>query len=722
MAAGHTRPGAPVPFPTLSVPVRPAGTSRRVQIRYRSTLRIILLANQILECLLVLSCGTISTLHHQASVSFFIENILQRCQSFSFSRSSVRRIHRFVLSAARQHICLLDKCAATARAPSGGDSLVDLESAFPNDLANDLYNGGGGRPPVPLLAHQVSLPTTPPSKCYLLDHLPFDKKSFYSSSSRVLLSEEELAQKRLLHPPPRPFVGANVLELCRLYSRLSELGMVGWCLAREAHCFNGLFAVEKDIDPITKQLLLSRLIIDARPFNYYCSTVCPNSVQLPTPSDLSLLQLPSGQWVYVIKCDVSNFYHHIFVPQWMQKWLCLPPVPARLLDPIASRFPPDAMVTCYCLTLPMGWLHSVDAATSLHTHVLAPTRFGKLPSLGLGQSPVVGAAGVAGVYVDDSFAFGTDPIFLNSLLPEMDAAYARAGLHTKWSKVVPATVRATVLGLDFDGVAHTLRPPPHKLLTLVQATRYIVARRHASSHAVSILLGHFVWFCLLFRPSLSVMSAVYAFVRTYKASAAPHLLWKSVCGELEALCRLAPLMVARLDLPFAQQMVVSDACLTGGAVAAAATPADPHLVLANLHARLSFEQRRLLSTKVFEDLHPLSAWRTKFSYRFRFDAHINYLELKMCFDSFRWLVSHPLPAKAVAVRAVSFVDSQVVEAAIAKGRTSARFLIVLFRRFAASLLATGTIFSCFWIPSAANPSDHPSRHPNPRYNVWRPPD
>src|SRR6185437_8565396 len=94
-----------------------------------------------------------------------------------------------------------------------------------------------------------------------------------------------------------------------------ELGMLSFTATPKA--VNGVFAVGKDADS-------DRLIIDSQPANRLFVDAPP--VSLPNPSHLVQLQVPRGQRMYVGKSDLSNFYHHLGLPDWMRPFFALPPL------------------------------------------------------------------------------------------------------------------------------------------------------------------------------------------------------------------------------------------------------------------------------------------------------------------------------------------------------------------------------------------------------------
>jgi len=137
---------------------------------------------------------------------------------------------------------------------------------------------------------------------------------------------------------------------------MQSLGMLGFTATPKA--VNGVFTVGKDRET-------DRLIIDAQPANRYF--VDSPHVDLPNPSHLVQMAVPAGAVMFAGKSDMSNFYHHLGVPRWMQPYLALPPLtPAELASiglPAGAAFP-------MCLTTPMGWSHAVFLAQAAHEHVV----------------------------------------------------------------------------------------------------------------------------------------------------------------------------------------------------------------------------------------------------------------------------------------------------------------------------------------------------------------
>ena len=228
-----------------------------------------------------------------------------------------------------------------------------------------------------------------------------------------------------------------------------RLGMLQ--LTSTPHCVNSLFGVPKGDD--------IRLILDARLANCHC--VDAPRVRLPSPSHLAQLQA-LGSFV-VAKCDLSNFYHQLLLPEWIRSYFVLPPLTPREQAALAScdDLPLPARralaragtrLSPCCVTLPMGFSHSVFLAQCVHEHVvysyscLSPRD--NLLNLG---SPLIDRT-LHALYVVDCVLLGPSTADVRQQYSSVQAAYAAAMLPVKHSKCTEATDAAvTVLGVEMNG-------------------------------------------------------------------------------------------------------------------------------------------------------------------------------------------------------------------------------------------------------------------------------
>ena len=301
---------------------------------------------------------------------------------------------------------------------------------------------------VPLIADRVSLPDqlniVPMARV-----LPPELGAAYSAASPQLLrSWAEIFLLDQARPLRRPRVAGSRPEYVRLIGRLLAQGMISFTAAPKA--VNGVFTVAKDADS-------DRLIIDAQPANRLFRD-SPH-VHLPGPSHLLQLQVPTGVVIYVAKSDLSNFYHHIGLPSWMQPYFALPPLtPAELRS---LGLPHGAAFPC-CVTLPMGFSHAVYLAQNAHQHVVYSSgALSPSDSLLLLSSPTVTHTRAAhGIVIDDFFLFSLSKQLADATMQRVLSAYRTAGFVVKQSKVVmPTTDPVKVIGFNIDGAVRLSRCP-----------------------------------------------------------------------------------------------------------------------------------------------------------------------------------------------------------------------------------------------------------------------
>ena len=104
----------------------------------------------------------------------------------------------------------------------------------------------------------------------------------------------------------------------------------------------------------------------------------------------------------------------------------------------------------------------------------------------------------------------------------------------------------------------------------------------------------------------------------------------------------------------------------------------------------------------------LDAFTVVLSVKIDESAHINIEEAAALVRYVRWLLR---AAARQGHRVVVLIDSRVVLGAAAKGRSSSKGLNRLLRQLAALTFAGDLVLHLVFVPSAHNPSDHPSRGP-----------
>jgi hypothetical protein len=575
---------------------------------------------------------------------------------------------------------------------------------------------------VPLIAERVSLPEQL-NIVPLLSVLPEPLAAQYAGPSPALLrSSTAVLTMDFLKPLRKPRVAGSRTEYVRLMARMLALGMISFTSSPKA--INGVFTVGKD-------QATDRLIIDAQPANRYF--VDSPHVELPNPSHLVQMAIPAGETMSSGKSDMSNFYHHLGVPEWMQQYLALPPLtPSELASlglPAGAAFP-------VCLTMPMGFSHAVFLAQSAHENVVyssgALRREDSL--LRLPSPAVTRDRALHGIVIDDFFLFTLDRELAERIMQRVFAAYRAAGFVVKQSKVVmPTSAPVKIIGFDVDGAGATIRLPAQSQLSLTQSTLAVMRAETVTGAMLSHLVGRWTWVMMLRRCSLAVLQHAYRYCRV--AQYRRFTLWPSVRRELSMLLSLLPLLEARLDAPFFHRAIASDASeLAGGVVAAPLTP-QLHVHLWPLcssrhhavHQALTNAQRlRFPDAKSFNhslDVLRISAaeaasfetfygtvssspWRTIVAAPWWDEEHINVLELRAALLAVHWALSFP---SALSSRVYLLLDSSVAFFSLWKGRSSSPALLLVLRKISSLLLAGGLSLLPGWVPSAVNPADAPSR-------------
>jgi len=631
-----------------------------------------------------------------------------------------------VLSSFRR-VPSLPHAPPSTSAPLPDDGLDPLQTGLP---ALELPPYCASTTAVPLVARRVALPEDLHA-VPLLSVLPPDVAARYATAATgfatLLRTPDAIRALDAADPLAPPRIAGTRAEYVALIARMILVGMIAFTDVPLA--VNGVFAVEKDADA-------DRLIIDARPANRLFVESPP--VQLCDPSHLVQLQVPAGAALAAGKSDLSNFYHHLELPAWLQPFFALPALTdaelAQLGLDVAScggRFP-------MCRTLPMGFSHAVFLAQQAHLHVLSRSAaVQSADNLVALDSPVLSAGRVViGVVIDDFFVLSTDRLAAQRVFDGALAAYAAAGFVVKPSKVVPPTTQTVkIIGFDVGGPDALVCLPPASALALLRDTLAVLTRGTCTGRSLAHLIGRWTWCMLLRRPSLAALQRVYRFIEV--ADRRRFALWPSVRRELWQLLGLAPLLQMRLGAEVHHRVLASDASTLAAGVVSAALPSlerdmwslclsrrstvaagaqlpphsqvdsDPELQLcppscAAPVADAAATRRLEAHTAVLG-----ARWTRVLSSAWRWGGeHINALELRAVLLSLHWLLSYP---SALGRRAYLLVDSMVALFSLWKGRSSSPSLLLVLRKISALLLAGGVTLLVGWVPSEVNPADDASR-------------
>ena len=538
------------------------------------------------------------------------------------------------------------------------------------------------------------------NKVHLLSILPHTVAAVWVAPSLNTLRAEPVAC-------PKPVFAVRSGQYVPLLKKLFKAKMIFF--SQSVRAVNGLFGVRKPDGSL-------RLIVDARRANAHF--IPPPPVHLTSPETLASVLQGCTTTLFTAKSDLDNYYHRIAIPEWLSQYFALPPVSAQDLGEDVD-FPGAATTLLFpCLsTLPMGWAYSVWLAQVAHEWLVYSSG-ALLPHLRLsaGTTWLPGAVYHI-IYIDDVVLFGVDTGLVEAAQAAYVSVVTEAGFCLKSAKLVRATsTPVKCLGFMVDGLHGKLSIHEDTRRSIVLHTYRILRSGRASGRQLQVLLGKWLWVLLPTRLLLSVLSASFRFVGC--AGEASFSLWPSVTHELRVLLATLPLLTTDLRLSVCPVGTATDASLHGFGVVVTTLPST-RSVCENLASPLLGEYRQcegvvpamatLDNTVQLQDQSNVISgcrWRLGFKGRWHTVEHINVLELRVLELLAKWCMSRP---GFIEKKVIFFSDSQVVVAGLRKGRSSAYRLLSIYRRLAAYLLGTGTRLIPFWVRSAANPADAPSR-------------
>lgn len=665
------------PLPLFAAPHKPHGSSRATHTRYHHSLVNTDLANNCVLSLNQLSASFGSAAVPLPSSISVNHNNKNSLAGNSFESPSVTPIQSRLLSHVYRCATRFGSHRGSSEPMSGADldPLFDLKFLSEHLRNADLlsYINKPTASVVPIIADRISLPTAR-GAVDLLHLLPKHLQNLYSSDTENLLRSPSDRP-----PAPRSRLCASKSEWVKLVRRLMAAGMVEFTTQPKVVC--GVFAVPKDD-------ATDRLIIDARPANAVFAE--PAAVKLPTPDLLAKLSCDPKRHLFVAKVDLDNFYHRLKLPVSLRPYFALPPVRACDVG-LGSEFGSDTLVHPCCVTLPMGWSHSVLLAQAAHEEFLT-TR----TDLQVRDRITLDTDGRCDrvrhqVYIDDLILFGHDEAEVRRRQDSYVEAITSLGLVVKPSKIVrPSRLGVECLGLVVNGTSHTVGVSVPKIETLCGDTRRLMVAGQCTGDDLAHIIGRWSWALLACRAAFAVFNAVYRFIEC--AGRKLFRVWDSVKRELSTIIGLAPLLFTDITDQWCDRLVAVDASSQGLGVVA--TPVAEH---SPASVATTDDATRLVTSGV--------AWSTIVSSRWKQPEHINVLELRALCTAVRWMLSRRRTGHKMFVLS----DSQVVVGAVNKGRSSSQLLLRRLRHLSSLVLASGFRISLHWIRSADNPADGPSR-------------
>ena len=128
-----------------------------------------------------------------------------------------------------------------------------------------------------------------------------------------------------------------------------------------------------------------------------------------------------------------------------------------------------------------------------------------------GKKPADINEGIPIAYVDNFVFLGASSQQVSCAVRLVRRRCSQLGLPTH--EVQSSTRKLTVLGWEIDGARRVLRPSPRRAWRLFFALDQALHLGRLSSKELERLVGHFTFVALARRCSLSVMGAVYSYIK-----------------------------------------------------------------------------------------------------------------------------------------------------------------------------------------------------------------
>ncbi|CAK0803518.1 unnamed protein product, partial [Prorocentrum cordatum] len=449
--------------------------------------------------------------------------------------------------------------AREERALAGGvPGQPDPNGALRELLAGSALYPDGGGPTSPYVPDLVSWPEVSQPPAPLLGLLgERDSAALRGWRCQVLRGPETARQLRAEACPQGPYTDPALLR-----SPLDYASFLRATVGRSMLTFSpsqgrrgnmGIFLVPKKSGQ-------PRVVFDTRLAN--CAFIGAPRTQLPSASAWGRLE--SGDVRFSIaSADLDMAFYHMRVPEGMEEYFTLPPIPAKYLAShgiAAAEVEGESLLLPQVVVLPMGFswaLHLCQAVlqTSLGRAGFSP---GDLILDGhcgcqLTDDPdsVVGAG-----YVDNYFVLGGSPKTVSARLQAIADVLTRHGLAVH--ELVAHSQDRDFLGLSLRE-GRWLSPRTRNIWRSRAAIRAALRRHVISGFLLRVLTGHITWALLLRRELLCILGAAYAYIEATGPTAAP--LWPTVRHELQLIHDLLPLCTAARSRTVGLNFDASDAPL-----------------------------------------------------------------------------------------------------------------------------------------------------------------
>lgn len=222
--------------------------------------------------------------------------------------------------------------------------------------------------------------------------------------------------------------------------------------------------------------------------------------------------------------DACQAFNSVLLPMAMWFLQACPTIKARDVPKKHQQphWDPDDDVTPFYKRLAMGGIHSVWLLVVILLRIIRRV-LSTVPSLQsfsvlnlrdirLGGHALLLSKGVVYLHVDDAIAGHEKQAEADRCIKHLRDAFVEAGF------VIDTTVGGEVekmVGICPMRTPATLRPPLRRLGDLSRALQFLEGSVMVHSPAVHTVLSTYIWFGLLWRPSLSALFYIFRFVQTY---------------------------------------------------------------------------------------------------------------------------------------------------------------------------------------------------------------
>ncbi|CAK0866361.1 unnamed protein product [Prorocentrum cordatum] len=447
------------------------------------------------------------------------------------------------------------------------DDVSDPNGAFRELLAGPALHPDGGGPTTPYVPDLVSWPDVSQPPAPLLGLLGGrDSAALREWRCQMLRGPEEARQLRAEACPQGPCADPALLRSPLDYAAflrpVVERSMLTFSPSRGRLGNVGIFFVPKKSGQL-------RIIFDARAF------IDARRTQLPSASAWGRLEAGDVRFS-IASADLDMAFYHMRVPDGMEEYFTLPPIPAKYLAPhgiTVAGVDGESLLLPQVVVLPMGFswaLHLCQAVlqTSLGRAGFSPSDLILDGQCGcqLTDDPdsVVGAG-----YVDNYFVLGGPPKTVSERLQAVADDLMRHGLAVH-------ELEAPSQDRDFLGLSlregRWLSLGARNIWRLRAAIRASLRRQVISGLLLRVLTGHITWALLPRRELLCILGATYAYIEAAGPTAAP--LWPTVRHELQLIHDLLPPCKADLGAAWHWRVACADASPFGLGVVARRAPQD----------------------------------------------------------------------------------------------------------------------------------------------------